>query len=272
MTHCNQPKPESEAVLPAQRAELLRRLEDDGFVVVEGVFTARAVDELLRELTAALDHSAGTDPAVLGQRGEIYGARNLLRLWPRAATVWRTPPIPELLTAALGQDFGLVRGLYFDKPPERSWSLPWHKDLTIAVMDNRLRSTQFEHPTRKAGVPHVEAPTDVLERMATVRIQLDEVTDENGPLLVLPGSHRTGRELVLGETAPHRVHAGRGSVLLMRPLLAHSSVNSRPGTPRHRRTLHLEFAGGRALPDGYEWHDFLPATAGGERTSAPACP
>ena len=84
--------------------------------------------------------------------------------------------------------------LYFDKPPGESWALPWHKDLAIAVRDNRLPSDHFARPTTKYGVPHVEAPAWLLERMLTARLHLDEVTDENGPLRVLPGSHRDGKE------------------------------------------------------------------------------
>jgi hypothetical protein len=44
-------------------------------------------------------------------------------------------------------------------------------------------------PTIKAGAPHVIASDEILHKMLTLRIHLDEVTDENGPLRVVPGSH-----------------------------------------------------------------------------------
>src|SRR6185437_14142607 len=82
--------------------------------------------------------------------------------------------LPNILAAILGPKFGLVRILFFDKPPRQTWALPWHKDLTVAVRDNRLPSQHFAKPTRKAGVPHVEAPQAILESMLTARIHLDE--------------------------------------------------------------------------------------------------
>jgi hypothetical protein len=236
---------------------VVAQVERDGYALLPGVYTAAQADAMFDELAPALSAPPDGHGTMRSETGNIYAARNLLTLWPPVAQVWRQPPLPEALAAVLGSEYGLVRVLYFDKPPERSWALPWHKDLTIAVR-RHLPSVHFSKPTRKAGVPHVEAPTELLEAMLTARIHLDEVTEENGPLKVLPGSHRTGKAMVPGEARPRAILAGRGDVLLMRPLLAHNSGNSHPETIRHRRILHLEFAGRCELPDGYAWHDFLP--------------
>jgi hypothetical protein len=230
-------------------------LAADGFALL-GLFDAAAVAGMTAELERILNGVGGQEASIRGQEGTIYAARNLLRLWPGLAAVWRQPGLVACLERVLGPRFGLVRVLYFDKPPQQTWALPWHKDLTIAVRNNRLPSQRFTHPTRKAGVPHIEAPVEVLETMLTARIHLDEVTDENGPLKVVPGSHKTGKVLTLDLAPPRAIHAAVGEVLLMRPLLAHCSGKSAPETQRHRRILHLEFAVASELPDGFEWHDF----------------
>jgi hypothetical protein len=237
---------------------IVAQVERDGFALLPGVFTPAQADAMLAGLGPALSDPPPGHETMRSETGSIYAARNLLTLWPEVTQVWRQPPLLEGLAAVLGPGYGLVRVLYFDKPPERSWALPWHKDMTIAVR-RHLPSVHFSKPTRKAGVPHVEAPTELLEAMLTARIHLDEVTEENGPLKVLPGSHRTGKVMAPGEPMPRAILAGRGDVLLMRPLLAHNSGNAHPQTKRHRRILHLEFAGQRELPDGYAWHDFLSA-------------
>src|SRR5262249_9802679 len=155
-------------------------------------------------------------------------------------------PLSDTLATVLGRHFGLVRVLFFDKPPERSWFLPWHKDLTIAVRDHARPSARFAKPTRKAGIPHAEAPVEVLQTMLTTRIHLHAVTWENGPLKVLRGSHRLGKLLQIDETLAEPILVRRGDVLLMRPLLAHCSPNADPGASCHRRILHLEFAASEA--------------------------
>jgi hypothetical protein len=238
----------------------LRPLAETGYAIVPAVFPPHEVDALLRHLNDAVAVAATTAGVMRSQRGTVYAARNLLALCPDLATRWRRPPLTELLAAVLGPEYGLVRVLFFDKPPDRTWALPWHKDLTIAVRDNSRRSAHFSKPTRKAGVPHVEASREVLEAMLTLRIHLDDVTEENGPLGVIPGSHRSGKALDIGAVPPRSILVSRGDVLVMRPLLAHASNSSLPDTCRHRRILHLEFAGRRELPDGYAWHDFIPAS------------
>jgi hypothetical protein len=235
-------------------------MEADGFVIVPGVFDPAEIAAISSEMTNAFVTSTGKSGALQSREGDLYGARNVLKLWPSAATVWRQSPLPEMLVSLLGPGYGLVRVLYFDKPPNRTWSLPWHKDVTIAVRDNSLSSRHFTKPTRKAGVPHVEAPRELLEQMITARIHLDDMTDQNGPLRVIPGSHRSGKDMHLGEIAPYMILAKQGDVLLMRPLLAHSSICSLPECGRHRRILHLEFARSPVLPDGYAWHDFVVGT------------
>jgi hypothetical protein len=233
----------------------------DGFAVIPRVIPTPRVREIGEDLGSALAGQSDEEGSIRSSRDRVYAARNLLRVWPRVIELAREPAVRDVVVEMLGSGCGLVRALYFDKPPGRSWSLPWHKDMTIAVRDNRVSSRCFSKPTTKAGVPHVEATEAVLENMLTARIHLDDVTSENGPLLVVPGSHRSGKAIKdptdgssLGGVQPILVRAG--DVLFMRPLVAHSSGNSHPDTRMHRRIVHIEFAATPKLPDGYEWYDY----------------
>jgi hypothetical protein len=236
---------------------LIDSINQEGFALIPGVFSPSECERLAAELHETLAACQDENVSLRRQGGVIYGARNLLDIFPPARTLWQRPPLGELLAAVLGPDSGLVRGLFFDKPPQGNWSLPWHQDLTIAVVDHSLPSERFKNRTMKAGVPHVEAPRELLERMVTLRIHLDEVTDENGPLQVIPGSHHDNPSHRL----PHTVLASAGDVLAIRPLVSHASGPSAAETSRHRRIIHLEFAADAELPDGYQWRHFIrPAT------------
>ena len=242
---------------------MLQTLEHDGFANLTSVFTSAHVERMANQLAAAI-HADVAGSTLRTAQGDVYGARNLLHLWPEARQFWRQPTLSAQLQEILGPSFGLVRGLFFDKPPGLSWSLPWHKDLTIAVKDSSLPSKRFTHPTRKAGVPHVEAPEDLLRGMLTARIHLDDVTEENGPLLVIPGSHQSGKTMPSVAAPVQPIIVQRGDVLLIRPLVAHCSRETQPHPTRQRRIVHLEFAPCPALPDGYAWHEFVPGITHGQ--------
>lgn len=198
---------------------------------------------------AAVCEARAEDESLLGD----YGARNVLDLWPGALEL--LAPVRAALLQVLGPNAGVVRGLYFDKPPGRSWALPWHKDLSCAVREH-VPSAHFTKPTIKAGVPHVIAPQSVLDRMLTARIHLDAMTGTNGPLRAIPGSHRAYDQKDDPHTEAAVLTCAAGSVLLMRPLLTHASGHATE--PAHRRIVHLECAADPHLPDGLAWRWFVP--------------
>lgn len=226
------------------------QLQRDGYAILPGVLDSAEIRSLINQLAAALQSD---QPAVLRSRGQTYGSRDLITLLPELCELPRRSPFKQFITEVLGSKAGLVRALFFDKPPDRKWSLPWHKDRTIAVKENSLPSEQFRRPTMKAGIPHVEAPDWLLADMLTLRLHLDPMTPENGPLSVVPGSHRAEES-----ATPVEIHTGVGDVFAMRPLISHSSSLPHEGTTMHRRIVHLEFAPSEELPDGYRWHWFEP--------------
>jgi len=231
-------------------------LQRDGFCLLRGAVDPGLV-QIMLDVCGRSFQDENLSVRARSSRGHVYAARNLIEAIPEVTSVWQNERLLNFLQEQLGDQFGLVRVLYFDKPPDRTWTLPWHKDTSIAVQDNRLQSSSFSRPTTKAGVPHVIACDRVLEQMLTLRIHLDPVTDENGPLRVIPDSHVSSESFGLGVNAAVAIHASSGDVLAMRPMLSHCSGPSAPTTRLHRRILHLEFSADYELPDGYRWHTFI---------------
>ncbi|MFO0892265.1 MAG: phytanoyl-CoA dioxygenase family protein [Isosphaeraceae bacterium] len=161
------------------------------------------------------------------------------------------------MTPLLGEAAFPVRVLYFDKTATANWNLPWHQDVTVAV--RRRRDVAGYGPwTRKAGVDHAHAPGDLLGRMLTVRLHLDDCVPDSGPMRVLPGSHASGRlsaAEVNARVARYGTRAvpclvAAGGAVVMRPLILHASASATGDG--HRRVIHMEFAS-EPLAGGLEW-------------------
>jgi ectoine hydroxylase-related dioxygenase (phytanoyl-CoA dioxygenase family) len=166
--------------------------------------------------------------------------------------------LAALAGSVLGGPAFPYRATLFDKSARANWLVSWHQDTALPVVA-RLDAPGWGPWTMKAGVLHAIAPAEALRRVLALRIHLDDSTAANGPLRVLPRSHRDGvwtdaeidRRVAAG--SPVTCLADRGDVLFMRPLLLHAS--SKAATEAARRVLHVEYATDRALPDGLELAD-----------------
>lgn len=221
--------------------------EQRGFRLVPTIASKAETDRL----KAVLAHS---DIARAERGGQTYGGRNLLHL-AEVRAIATAPAIASCLQMLLGPAFLAVRGLFFDKSGKANWPVPWHQDLSLAVR-TRCDLPGWSNWTVKRGVVHVQPPSEVLSRMVTLRLHLDDCPTDNGPLRLIPESHRHGilrRDQIMAEAQkqPQTIIAGVGDALFMRPLILHAS--SPALTPSHRRVLHLEFAPASLLPRELQW-------------------
>jgi len=224
----------------------LAQFERDGFVIVPGVFSAIE----LQQVRALLDFKAAGFTG--SRRG---GTRDVIDRLPALLDFAEDAGILPIVCEVLGNEAFVARATLFDKTPEANWKVPWHQDVTIAVKEKH-EAPGYGPWSTKAGVPHVQPPSEVLEQMLTVRVHLDPCPSANGALWVMPGSHRLGRlnqnsvEPCVDEQRVVCCSANTGDLLVMRPLLLHSSSASLQ--PGHRRILHFDYAVGE-LAKGLQW-------------------
>lgn len=164
-------------------------------------------------------------------------------------------PIGSIAAMALGMSSRPVRAILFNKSAEKNWSLAWHQDRTICVKEKR-EAPGFGPWTVKSGMHHVAPPFDLLTRMVTLRAHLDDVPENNAPLLIAPGSHCYGRiavdqvEDVVRRCGTATCLAEAGDVWLYATPILHASDAA--SKPQSRRVLQVDFAA-EELPHGLKW-------------------
>lgn len=167
----------------------------------------------------------------------------------------RLAPATDAACRLLGRRTQPVRAVLFDKTPAANWSVAWHQDRTIPVVE-RIEVDGFGPWSRKDGILHVAPPVGVLERMVTLRIHIDPVGPANSPLKVALGSHLLGR-VAAGKAAaaaaaqPELVClAEPGDVWAYSTPILHAS--DRAAEPSRRRVLQVDYACD-PLPAGLAW-------------------
>lgn len=203
-----------------------------------------AVGDALADLSATLACLPGDRAGV-----RIHGLPGL-RSWLEPGG-----PIGNVAHSALGAEARPVRAILFDKSEGANWSLAWHQDRTICVR-GRVAVDGFGPWSVKGGLHHVAPPFDLLARMVTLRVHLDDVPADNAPLLIAPGSHRHGRvpvhdiERVVARCGTVACLARAGDVWAYATPILHASEAAL--RPTRRRVLQVDYSAD-SLPGGLAW-------------------
>lgn len=228
----------------------LRCIENSGYYKASQLVPSTMLDSLVCALES---YSESVHARVRG--GQAYAMRNILHAVPELALIAEYEPVFSSIEAVLGEDARPTKAILFDKTVTANWNLGWHQDLTISV-NERKDIAGWGPWSTKVGIPHVQPPVNVMEGILSARIHIDDCGEDNGALLVIPGSHALGKLSDadisgLKESGAEVVCAcKRGDVLFMRPLILHASRRCvRPG---HRRVLHIEYSANQ-LPEGLSW-------------------
>lgn len=180
------------------------------------------------------------------------GARHLMAV-PEVSRVANDPRLLAIARAWLGGRAVPFRATLFDKSSDANWLAAWHQDTGLPV-EQRRELCGWGGWSEKAGILYAHAPASALDEVIALRLHIDDSCADNGPLRVLPGTHRNG---VLSDAQVHdcaqRIAAvtccaSAGSVVAMRPLIVHASSKAQSADPR--RVLHIEYAPTLETSDG----------------------
>lgn len=209
--------------------KISERLKQQGFYIKHTCFSAETIEELV---------------AIIEQSKKLenkFAIRQFVEELPLAKTIIFNKVFTSFLEQYFGENYFLIKAIYFDKPPTANWVVPWHQDLTI-VTNQKSPMEGYSKWRLKKEAHYVQPPIGILENIVTIRIHLDDCTSHNGALRVIPASHKNGIDKKLDYTQEKSVicEVKKGGLLLMKPLLFHAS--KRTTNNLNRRVVHLEFA------------------------------
>lgn len=209
---------------PAQADQFAR----DGYAVFENALAGPLLDLLRAECDAfvaredARMDAARTDRLGLSHRGRRYFANECQRTAPALRTMLFSPAMAAICRATLGDTAYFFFDQYVVKGPEGGLPFSWHQDSGYVVSNG--------------------GPADHLPYL-TCWCPLDDATEENGTVRVIPGSHRGGirphlrdedsNDLAIATTDEGvTIAAKAGSVVAFSSLLLHATGANRSAAPR----------------------------------------
>ncbi len=245
----------------------LERLQQDGFVVVRGAVKPALVSTLNEHISRFKARNAKAAARNLDEHGRMYRVVNLHLAVDAITQLLTENAAIDVCDRFFGEPTSLYTSLYYEKGSEQSL----HRDTPLFA-------------------------TSPLGRYMGVWVALDEVADDNGPLMVVRGSHALPpidlpaiRQQVFGDgpidpmspegwtayqsavaaqcaaagLSAEPVHVSPGDVIIWHPQLFHGGAPHAASRTRRSVVMHVTPKG---MPVGHQDVFFDPTRS---RTSAP---
>jgi ectoine hydroxylase-related dioxygenase (phytanoyl-CoA dioxygenase family) len=227
------------------------QIAKDGFAVINNVFKEDEIENLLNCISL-VDKSNPT----FRKTNDLFAIRQFLKEVPTTAKFIFNTTLKSIVSTIFGNDYFVVKSIYFDKPEQSNWFVAYHQDLTISV-DKKSEIEGFGPWTVKQNQFAVQPPLGILENNFTIRIHLDDTNEKNGALKIIPKSHLKGiyrPETIDWDFESETIcNVEKGGIMIMRPLLLHAS--NRTTINSKRRVIHIEFSN-LSLPNELQWSEF----------------
>ncbi|WP_018411381.1 phytanoyl-CoA dioxygenase family protein [Methyloversatilis thermotolerans] len=251
--------------------KLYQQYQEQGYALIEGALSPAEVAELraVTDRVAAQARGVAEDNAIFDFESDHTPDQPLVQRIKKPHRVdafyfnlARHPAIFELVQRICGEHVRLNHSKINMKAARAGSPLEWHQDWAFA--------------------PHTNMSTCVAS------VMIDDVTPDNGPMHVLPGSHKgplfehhepgmgfvgavdvIGQEVDLSQAVS--LTGPAGTVSLHHPMTMHGSGANKSGHPR--RILFLEYAASDAYPLFYDvdWDEYNSRILSGPETSHVRC-
>lgn len=228
----------------------LQQVQKNGFTILGNIFSFQEIEKLL----LAIERADSSKPT-FRKSSDLFAIRRFLSEIPEAIHLVFNERLNHVIKEIFGNDYFVVKSIYFDKPESSNWFVPYHQDLTISV-DKKSDAEGFGPWSVKEDRFAVQPPLSILQNIFTIRIHIDNTDENNGALRVIPGSHLKGvcRPETIDWTKEKETicTVPEGGIMIMRPLLLHAS--GRTINNRKRRVIHIEFSS-KQLPPSLKWSE-----------------
>ena len=232
--------------------ETKNEIDQKGFSIINSIYTSEEINNIGK----FIDAQNSSNPT-FRKSEDLFAIRQFLKELPQIKSLVFNEKLKSVIKSIAGENYFIVKSIYFDKPEKSNWFVAYHQDLTISV-DKKESIEGFSSWTSKYNQFAVQPTIDILENIFTIRIHLDETDENNGALKVIDGSHskniyRPGTiDWKIEKESFCKVEAG--GIMIMKPLLLHGS--NRTSNNKRRRVIHIELSN-ISLPEKINWSEFL---------------
>ena len=225
-------------------------ISENGFTILDNIYSDQEIEQILLTI-----EQTDKEKETFRKSADLFAIRQFLKEIPETTNLIFNDKFKNIVSQLFGDNYFVVKSIYFDKPETSNWYVSYHQDLTISV-DKKVEIENFGPWTTKQNQFAVQPPIEISENIYTIRIHLDYTDENNGALKVIPNSHskKIYRPETIDWTKEKEItcNVDKGGIMIMKPLILHSS--SRTTNNKKRRVIHIEFSN-QELPIELKWSE-----------------
>ena len=114
-----------------------KELSENGFTILPQIYS----DDEIEQIISAIE-KIDTTKQTVRKSADLFAIRQFLKDNTAIKDLIFTKKLKSVIEKIAGNDFFVVKSIYFDKPSRSNWYVPYHQDLTISVEKSRTRRLQ----------------------------------------------------------------------------------------------------------------------------------
>ncbi|MBP6578066.1 MAG: phytanoyl-CoA dioxygenase, partial [Chryseobacterium sp.] len=127
-------------------------ISDKGFTIINDVFSEKEINQIIDVI-----NSIDTSKETFRKSEDLFAIRQFLKEVPESHQLIFNDTIKKIINEIFGNNYFVVKSIYFDKPEKSNWYVSYHQDLTISV-DKKLDLQGFGPWTTKQNQFAVQPP------------------------------------------------------------------------------------------------------------------
>ncbi|HEX8577772.1 MAG TPA: hypothetical protein VF677_15905 [Flavobacterium sp.] len=113
-----------------------QQLRNEGFIIIESVYDTIEIEKLITVIATATAKKANS--LTFRKHEDLFAIRQFINEIPETLPGIFNTKLKEIISKLLGDDFFIIKSIYFDKPEKSNWFVSYHQDLTISVLKKEV--------------------------------------------------------------------------------------------------------------------------------------
>ena len=118
-------------------------IADKGFSVIGNVFSDQEIEKI-----SSVIQNMDTSKETFRKSEDLFAIRQFLKEVPEVKNLIFNENLKTIIREIFGENYFVVKSIYFDKPEKSNWYVAYHQDLTISV-DKKINLENFGPWTTK---------------------------------------------------------------------------------------------------------------------------